>query len=1072
MYLYFDRQGNLNEQINDEAIRQGNQNINKLYIFWEDAENRNTLGVWYRFVSSASDGFSIPKDVQTPIKMSNTTVTQTIPYDPKRDLKYFKYSQPYKFYVVDFENDEDVLNYGNVSWLASLWFVVDKNDDPEDNQITVEDGEVISYDDSQIDVIGMGAVAFFVAGVVQTIVGDENISLAQWNYLIGLYTTWEQHQHDLDDKITELDTKVTELDGTVDLVIPRIEALESAITTKIDEVKINDVTQAKSLVDNKVIVSLDLSAYATNLNLKTYAKSLEVSINQSTYIATFNLKDADGNIISTQTLDFPIESMVVSGSYDSQTKSIILTLQNGNTTSIPVGDLVDGLVSNTQLTVILGDYYTKTQVYNKTEMDGLLNGKASALDLVHLTNRVGVLEDNSAFQKDTTTWRFNAMGELDLINGSRTLYIKDLDFIEDANGKLLSNYFNEKQDTLIGIGTGQNIKSINGSSILGSSNLNLIEKVSNGYQTITNNKLTPPQAEALELYTQPNANLAALLKFNLAGINLGSIGVRRKSGVNYPIYKDADGNLHAIALQPDNYNIKEVVSNDSDQIRELEIQDKTDTYTIVTVKAPDTQPKEATACLKVENSGTNNDETYFMDISVMNYGNVDEEPEESIYLQSRNASVKPRFNIGWTDETQTRHKKLIINPDALPMMFTSTGIWVKNTNDPTVHGWANRTEVDLRDINTNKTAIASINTALENKVDKRTTTENLPHLYAYGKLDGSAVNDMTASKESYNGTIPIRDGNVGIKSNAIDSQSSSYDSVLVNIEWIKNHAPLLQPSGVNQNYDNSIYQIYGHMPLQTAQGSRNALQYCFNVSNTPSQATIPQYDSNANLKSSTPVANNDVATKQYVDNNVPSNVLLKTDATTTATANKVVMRDGSGNIEGNYIQGTWLKTTGATEISNSWSDVFVNDGNGWLYKRSKANFKSDLGIPSGTLTTKENLTPTLLKTAQSQGYGNLDFLFTNVDLTTKQGLGVLTFGNCQILINLYGLTKGTTYYQPATFRVSGSTTSSGVRQGLLAYTYNTNNSFSCVFLEWNGSSWVNAQSGVTYTAYLFLVNLK
>ena len=58
----------------------------------------------------------------------------------------------------------------------------------------------------------------------------------------------------------------------------------------------------------------------------------------------------------------------------------------------------------------------------------------------------------------------------------------------------------------------------------------------------------------------------------------------------------------------------------------------------------------------------------------MNYQNPDEEPEESIYIQSRNASVKPNFNIGYTDETQTRHKKLIVTHDALPIMLKSTGI--------------------------------------------------------------------------------------------------------------------------------------------------------------------------------------------------------------------------------------------------------------------------------------------------------------------------------------------------------------------------------------------------------------
>ena len=40
-----------------------------------------------------------------------------------------------------------------------------------------------------------------------------------------------------------------------------------------------------------------------------------------------------------------METVVVSGSYDSATKKIILTLENGNTIDVPVGDLVAGLQS-------------------------------------------------------------------------------------------------------------------------------------------------------------------------------------------------------------------------------------------------------------------------------------------------------------------------------------------------------------------------------------------------------------------------------------------------------------------------------------------------------------------------------------------------------------------------------------------------------------------------------------------------------------------------------------------------------------------------------------------------------
>lgn len=77
-----------------------------------------------------------------------------------------------------------------------------------------------------------------------------------------------------------------------------------------------------------------------------YAASLTLSMNSTTYVVTAQLKDQDGNNLGTAgTIDLPLESVVVGGSYNSTTKKIILTLENGTTIDIPVADLVAGLQS-------------------------------------------------------------------------------------------------------------------------------------------------------------------------------------------------------------------------------------------------------------------------------------------------------------------------------------------------------------------------------------------------------------------------------------------------------------------------------------------------------------------------------------------------------------------------------------------------------------------------------------------------------------------------------------------------------------------------------------------------------
>ena len=105
----------------------------------------------------------------------------------------------------------------------------------------------------------------------------------------------------------------------------------------------------------------------TNYELKTNTGStIAVSIDSSTYVLTMSLKNSAGTILNTQTVDLPLESMVVGGSYDSTNKKIVLTLQNGNTIDVPVGDLISGLQSEiTTSNKLSSDLVSDTNNTNK-----------------------------------------------------------------------------------------------------------------------------------------------------------------------------------------------------------------------------------------------------------------------------------------------------------------------------------------------------------------------------------------------------------------------------------------------------------------------------------------------------------------------------------------------------------------------------------------------------------------------------------------------------------------------------------------------------------------------------------
>ena len=97
MYAYFDELGILRELVNDTILRKGNNNSNKVYVYFD---NLSTI-----------DGvdFSFLKNGETEsIYRVGTKVRTCIPYNKDRTLTYFKEEKYYDFYECDL--DIELLN--------------------------------------------------------------------------------------------------------------------------------------------------------------------------------------------------------------------------------------------------------------------------------------------------------------------------------------------------------------------------------------------------------------------------------------------------------------------------------------------------------------------------------------------------------------------------------------------------------------------------------------------------------------------------------------------------------------------------------------------------------------------------------------------------------------------------------------------------------------------------------------------------------------------------------------------------------------------------------------------------
>lgn len=100
------------------------------------------------------------------------------------------------------------------------------------------------------------------------------------------------------------------------------------------------------------------------------------------------------------------------------------------------------------------------------------------------------------------------------------------------------------------------------------------------------------------------------------------------------------------------------------------------TYNIVEVKAPSTNPEESTLCLMNWGGG----KKQFVDFSSMVY--EPENPTVEIVCQTRGGMQLPEFSVRFNDGNDAgRVKKFAVAPDCIPIKLTSAGIEVRRNNN-------------------------------------------------------------------------------------------------------------------------------------------------------------------------------------------------------------------------------------------------------------------------------------------------------------------------------------------------------------------------------------------------------
>lgn len=207
MYLYFDKNGVLLEMINDEALRQYNQDVNYMYVFIENSEkDSESFPIGLKYLEY---WFELPDGTTTDVYTTNyhngdEVVTEYIPPSSKRDVKKFEYGKRYKMHkiripcgelVSPYEGDGGALEYNVFELSGPVSVSIRAVYRDENNRAIDED-------------LTLGKVVFTIEEEV--VVPSERLSVSQFQYLLGAVSG----SIDVSNEIKRLDERLNTVQET------------------------------------------------------------------------------------------------------------------------------------------------------------------------------------------------------------------------------------------------------------------------------------------------------------------------------------------------------------------------------------------------------------------------------------------------------------------------------------------------------------------------------------------------------------------------------------------------------------------------------------------------------------------------------------------------------------------------------------------------------------------------------------------------------------------------------------------------------------------------------------------
>ena len=208
----------------------------------------------------------------------------------------------------------------------------------------IENNTTVKYDFSQDEITRNTAVVAGYHDCTVTIYDAEGNSIASARFSMVVSDRVVNR-----DDINIADEDLTAIDSMIAAEVSRQAAEMGRVNAEADR-------QSNEAKRQEALEQLEAALKQSGGGLVDYR--IKTTLNTSDYKLTVALTDTMGNVIDSDTVDIPLESVVVNGSEENGIISLVL--HNGNTIRFGIGDLVEGLTSPSDVERMIANAITAT----------------------------------------------------------------------------------------------------------------------------------------------------------------------------------------------------------------------------------------------------------------------------------------------------------------------------------------------------------------------------------------------------------------------------------------------------------------------------------------------------------------------------------------------------------------------------------------------------------------------------------------------------------------------------------------------------------------------------------------